>query len=91
MIAFRVVFAPVESPERLNEYILLVAARPALTVVDASDTEYSVLDDDTLEVSFTSIVLLPPIVSVVTPVTIPLMYPTNPDVVPAPGIETLLA
>ena len=49
------------------------------------------LDDDTLEVSFTSIELLPPIVSVVTPVTIPLMYPTNPDVVPAPGIETLLA
>ena len=90
-IAFSVVFAPVESPARLNEYILLVAARPALTVVDANDTEYSVLDDDTLEVSFTSIELLPPIVSVVTPVTIPLMYPTNPDVVPAPGIETLLA
>ena len=69
-------------------YILLVAASPALIDVVLSTSVYDVLDADTLEVNLTSTVLLPPIVSVVTPVIIPLIYPTNPSVEPAPGIET---
>tara|TARA_Y100000287_G_C13990069_1_gene242401 strand:+ start:210 stop:467 length:258 start_codon:yes stop_codon:yes gene_type:complete len=59
-----------------SEYPILVSVAPLPTV-------------STREMTLTSIVLAPPLRSVLIPVIIPLRYPVKPVVVPSPATATL--